>query len=144
MTADPQKSGPLACIAANQVHELAEALRQESYRIFVLAGIDSTRSFFDAVRRTIPLDPPLHGANLVWDALVDSVSGGLWDVLEKSIAIIWLDADLLLRVDAEGFRNAVTSLYWVATMGIPRPVRVVLGGDMSLLVPAVDEALRNE
>lgn len=52
------------------------------------AGRDA---FFDAIRRTFPLDPPLV-SNRSWDALADSLFGGLCDVGAHSVRVVWPDA----------------------------------------------------
>jgi len=56
---------------------LDEATRQ-GVAVFTLstAGRTDQEAFFAAVRETLPLDPPL-GLRTVWDALSDSIWGGL-------------------------------------------------------------------
>jgi len=61
----------------------AERLRAEATAVgatvYLLSGdeIVDRDSFFDAVRATSPLDPPLAGYYNSWDALSDSIWGGL-------------------------------------------------------------------
>ncbi|MFG3248454.1 barstar family protein [Streptomyces sp. NPDC048187] len=71
---------------------LAEAARQ-GVPVFTLstAGRTDKEAFFGAVRRTLPLDPPL-GSGTVWDALSDSIWGGLHELRSPRVVIVWPDA----------------------------------------------------
>ncbi|MCX3287233.1 barstar family protein [Streptomyces sp. NEAU-H22] len=71
---------------------LDEAARQ-GVPVFTLstAGRTDKEAFFGAVRRTLPLDPPL-GPRMVWDALSDSVWGGLHELRSPRVVIVWPDA----------------------------------------------------
>jgi hypothetical protein len=60
------------------------------YAVFVLPGnaIVDGASFFDAVRATLPMDPPLM-SSVSWDALSDSLWEGLFRHPARRIAILW-------------------------------------------------------
>jgi len=61
----------------------------QHWKIFKLPGNLSSKSeFFDGVRLTLPLDPPL-ASNRSWDALDDSLWSGLDSLLDENILIIW-------------------------------------------------------
>jgi hypothetical protein len=77
--------------------------------ILTTAGADSQAAFFDAVRRELPLDPPLVGSRS-WDALSDSLWGGL-DLLEAGVVVIlWRGAADFQRAAPTEFGMAVTVL----------------------------------
>ncbi|MFE3558553.1 hypothetical protein ACFXKW_27395 [Streptomyces sp. NPDC059193] len=61
--------------------------------LFVLstAGRTDQEAFFGAVRETLPLDPPLGTFRMVWDALSDSVWGGLHALNSPRAVIVWPD-----------------------------------------------------
>lgn len=72
-----------------RLEKIAEERRQEGWRIFRLPSNIWTRAgFFKAVRRTLPLDPPLH-SNTSWDALSDSLLSGLDELNDERIVIVW-------------------------------------------------------
>jgi hypothetical protein len=121
------------------VHEVsagvADAAAQEASRtgaqLFCVSRQEtpSRAAFFDAVRAGLPLDPPLVGSKS-WDALSDSLWGGL-DALEASVVVItWTGASDLRRDAPEEFgiamrvlRDLVTSLgSWEDTNGEPKQV----------------------
>jgi hypothetical protein len=73
----------------------AEKLRAEGWHVYTFPpGISDKARFFESVKAILPLDPPIVGINLVWDALCDSMWEGLFQLQEKRIAIVWPIADL--------------------------------------------------
>ncbi|MFI5522128.1 barstar family protein [Streptomyces platensis] len=78
-----------------------EAARQ-GVPVFTLStdGRTDQEAFFEAVRETLPLDPPLGTFRRVWDALSDSVRGGLHALETPRVVIVWPDARPL--ADAQG------------------------------------------
>jgi len=65
---------------------------REGWRILRLpAHVTSKDEFFDGVRCTLPLDPPLH-SNRSWDALADSLWAGLDGLPDDRIVVVWSDA----------------------------------------------------
>jgi len=103
----------------------------EGARLLILTtvGTGNRAAFFDAVRRDLPLDPPLLGSES-WDALSDSVWGGL-DLLESSvIVILWRGAADFRTAAPDEFGMAVTVLQdlteslasWEYTDGQPKRV----------------------
>ncbi|WP_328650327.1 hypothetical protein OG598_18465 [Micromonospora sp. NBC_00330] len=71
------RSGVVA-VAASEIEAATASARTRSIRVYSLStGAGGGRdAFFDAVRGTLPLDPPL-ASNYSWDALADSIFGGL-------------------------------------------------------------------
>lgn len=84
--------------------EIEDALKEyelkgdpRARRVFTLthpsgAPITDERTFYDAVLHTFPLDPPLlQQKRCNWDALQDSLYGGLVNLEEELIDIVWPD-----------------------------------------------------
>ncbi|AJC52623.1 barstar family protein [Streptomyces sp. 769] len=124
---------------------LDEAARQ-GVPVFTLstAGRTDKEAFFKAVRETLPLDPPLGTFRKVWDALSDSLWGGLDELKSPRVVIVWPDArpvagaegDFWIALDI--LRNVAESLAEVRyTGGRPTQVSVYVasassGGDTAL------------
>jgi hypothetical protein len=79
-----KRIGPFDWAAARREAEAA------GFTAFVLpgSGVVDRSSFFDAVRATFPLDPPLVGSRS-WEALSDSLWEGLHTHAARRIAILW-------------------------------------------------------
>jgi hypothetical protein len=59
------------------------------WRVFRLPdGIRNKATFFGAIKEVLPLDPPL-GTGLKWDALADSIWGGLDDLETDRVLVYW-------------------------------------------------------
>ena len=86
-----------------------ECVRGDWLVVFLPAGIASKEQFFDAIRSTCPLDPPLC-SNRSWDALADSLSSGLDEIEHERIAIFWPNSDCLSAVEPEAFAIATDIL----------------------------------
>jgi hypothetical protein len=117
----------------------AEALRREAeragYTTLVLPerGIVDKATFFEAVRRTLPQDPPL-GIYNNWDGLSDSLCGGLYEHPARRIAILWLGTGSMATLASRDFEFAVDMLAGIAytlskpeaTVGNPKEVAVLV------------------
>ena len=125
------------CAPSEIVQESAAAYRATAWRVFVLPdGIDSKDQFFDAVVATFPLDPPLRRASDVWEALDDSLWGGLDSLPETQVAILWPDALTLADADPAAYEVALSILSRIAQTlrnpeclggGSPTTVAVAIG-----------------
>jgi hypothetical protein len=112
------------------------ALQDDGFEVFVIPeGVESKSTFFDAVRDTFPLDPPLEGRD-VWDALDDSLSSGLLDLEARKIAVVWPDAHRFEVADPAEYEIARDILGSLAgplshgewtNDGEPKEITVVLG-----------------
>ena len=116
-----------------------EAIRREAeqagYTTFVLPqkGIIDRGSFFDAVRATFPLDPPLVGSHS-WDALSDSLWEGLYRHPAQRIAILWPSTHAISSSASVEFGTALSVLAEVArsladrraTRNHPKEVAVII------------------
>jgi len=97
-------------IADFDVENGVRELINRGYRAFLLpSGIKDKRAFFDGIRTTLPLDPPIVSYRS-WDALSDSVWGGLYSVDAGSIAIIWPGSAEMAEAQPKDFRIAKSIL----------------------------------
>lgn len=109
-------------------------LAASGWKVYLLpTGIIDRGSFFRAVVGVLPLDPPIHGGGS-WDALADSIWGGIDAAAYRKVAILWMDAETF-RVNApvdylvavEILRDLLTSLgNPKTTAGTPTEVAVFL------------------
>lgn len=90
---------------------------QAGFATFVLPanGIVDRPSFFDAVRATFPLDPPLVGSRS-WDALSDSLWEGLHTHPARRIAILWPSTRAMAAAAPSDFEIALNVLADVASL----------------------------
>ncbi len=95
-------------------------------------GAATRADFFDVVRASLPLDPPQIGKS--WDALLDSVWGGMYEVGASIVLITWTGAADLQRASPEDyaiamevFRDLVSTLgNEKYTVGKPKQVCVYI------------------
>jgi Barstar (barnase inhibitor) len=121
----------------NDVREAEAIYLTSGWRVFVVPDrIDSEERFFDAVVATFPLDPPLQRVRNVWDALDDSLRGGLDTLPETQVAILWPDALTLADADPAAYEVALSILTGLTRSlrnaehlggGLPTTVAVVIG-----------------
>jgi len=91
--------------------------------VWPATGIVDRASFFDAVRATFPLDPPLVGSRS-WDALSDSLWEGLHTHSARRIAIIWPNTRAMACSASSDFETALYVLADVANLlADPRATR---------------------
>ena len=117
------------------VDEVRGELDSTRWTVLVLPpGITDKASFFDAVCAACPLDPPLMRVRLVWDALSDSLWGGL-DALEADkVALLWPESGTMEKRSPSDYAIAREVMSSVtisladtkATVGQPTLVTVVL------------------
>jgi barstar (barnase inhibitor) len=69
-------------------------------------GAATRADFFDAVRASLPLNPPVVGSE-VWDALSDSLWEGIYEVDAPTVLITWTGAADLQRASPEGYAIAM-------------------------------------
>jgi hypothetical protein len=87
------------------------AATREGAAVFSLpSGIASKDVFFDSARSVFPMNPPLARDHENWDALTDSLRGGLDDLDARQVVIVWPDPWLLAEFDAEAGRIATEIL----------------------------------
>lgn len=110
---------------------------QPDRRLIVLdtAGAVDREGFFAAVRAQLPQDPPLGTYRDVWDALADSLFGGLDEMDASVITVVWTGSDRFRRAAPGDYAMALEVLRDVtsqladpeATASRPTLVRVLVG-----------------
>lgn len=128
------KSDPFIQYAqSNSLPELYNVLANYECRIFELDGnvISDAESFFASIIATLPLDPPLSG-KVNWDAFSDSLWYGMDGIAKivPHIAIIWKNAENMMRHDFTAFQTAIACFEDVASTvatdeyGVEKPVKL--------------------
>ena len=124
----------LHTIPGFDVCERTRELAARSWQVFILpSSIKDTKSFFDGIRAVVPLDPPVLSDDN-WDALSDSLWGGLDRLDAEKIAIVWPGSAQMANAQPEAFgiaRSILSSLTNSladpdATLGNEKQVLVVL------------------
>ncbi|MGW2564374.1 barstar family protein [Streptomyces sp. NPDC001514] len=126
----------LTFIRAQDADEVVRAAASENCPLYEFSteGLWGTKAFFDAVRSTLPLDPPIVGSRS-WDALSDSLWEGIHAKNCGRVAVLWRDATAFSENSPDDFRIAVDVLAEVAetlsdealTVGRPTEVCVYVG-----------------
>ncbi len=138
MTVNPHSSGyGNEMTLVRGVHEVSAAEIESAVQValtmraatFSLStkGASTRADFFDAVRASLPLDPPLVGSKS-WDALSDSLWGGIDGVDTSIVLITWTGAADLQRASPDDFDTAMAVLRdltsslgnWEDTAGEPK------------------------
>jgi hypothetical protein len=116
-----------------ELAQVREKALSNGATVFDLEPAATTReAIFEAVRSSMPLDPPIISSRS-WDALSDSVWGGLHALDSRNILITWARASEFR--DAAPAEFDITSgilsgvaeqlLSWEVTYGEPKRVTVV-------------------
>ncbi|WP_146150965.1 barstar family protein [Allosphingosinicella deserti] len=104
------KEAGVFSFSAEEAAEEILKYRQDGWRIFELPkGISSRGAFFEGVRSTLPLDPPLLG-NQNWDALADSLWSGLDALTDDMILIVWPDSSDMTKNASDDAEIAINIL----------------------------------
>ena len=113
MNNNPFSFSVVSCVNVQSLGELHSYLQQDAYRVFELNGktVSNSESFFEEVKRVLPLDPPLSGS---WDAFADSLFGGIDDLACPRVAIIWDDSESMVMAALGDFLTAIDCLFQVA------------------------------
>jgi hypothetical protein len=126
----------LTFVNLEQARNLVESARRADLPVYVIttAGHNGREAFFDAVRGTLPLDPPIQSARS-WEALSDSLWEGIWLLESSAIVIVWPDAFEFRQASADEYEMAILTLRQVvesladstAAAGRPKAVSVLVG-----------------
>lgn len=93
-------------LSSTEAERKLQDYEREGWRVFRLPiGITSKKSFFEAVRGVMPLDPPIK-SNRSWEALADSLWEGLMSLREKRIVVLWPSYGQMREKDPEAFAIA--------------------------------------
>ncbi|WP_406346810.1 barstar family protein [Streptomyces sp. NBC_00648] len=105
-------------VAGADIPRILDEVARQGVPAFTLSTATRTdqEAFFKAVQAALPLDPPLGTVGMVWEALADSLWGGLHALNAPRVVIVWPDAhpvagaqgDFEIALDI--LREMVTSL----------------------------------
>lgn len=119
-------------IDALEAEHAAAEREREGWRIFRLpTAISSKDDFFEGVRQTLPLDPPLQ-SNRSWDALADSLWAGLDSLPESKVVIVWSGASAMETHAPKDFAIATNIL--IELPDLLGSVDITAGATKELLV----------
>jgi hypothetical protein len=98
-------------VSSEEIDGVLRAARERGVPTFSLSTGDGAGrdAFFDAVRDALPLDPPLV-SNRSWDALSDSLFGGLHALGVDRVVVVWPDAPALCDASPTDYATAVSVL----------------------------------
>jgi hypothetical protein len=104
------------CYSTGSLPGLRAALFAQGFAIYELPGelIRDKRSLFELISHTLPWDGPPPGPGLSWDALVDSLCGGIEEKSLPAVAILWCSAELVLRGTLQLVLDAAQALWGAA------------------------------
>ena len=86
--------------------ELVANLESAGWRTYVIAREPMSKAeFFEAVKASIPTDPPL-GPHPNWDGLLDSVRNGLTELNAERVAIVWPKSSMFAAADPAAYKVA--------------------------------------
>lgn len=125
----------LLCVQTACLQRLLQHFTDAGFEVLWLDGsrIEDKRSFFAGVREQLPLDPPLRSEDR-WDALFDSLWGGLGELEKPRVALVWTHCHRMLRRGLPDLLTAVDGLLALARDAAragdgPAEVRIVLVGE---------------
>lgn len=119
----------ICIVQPNDIARLREQLAQRGFRVYELDGskISNGDSLLAEVKQKLPQDPLLIGKTIKWDAVADSLWGGLDSLAAERTAIIWANADCILENRPTDLATAIRVFRQVAdtladpTSGVSRP-----------------------
>ncbi|GAA4305403.1 barstar family protein [Actinomadura luteofluorescens] len=114
---------------------LVRTARDEGAIVHLLAGAVDRTTFFEAVRSTFPLDPPLSSSH-VWDALEDSLWEGLLQTGHRTQVIVWPDASAFQTAAPNDYATAIQVLTAVSQALADREATVGNPVTLSIFVTA--------
>lgn len=82
------------------IENILRSAHDQNLSVYILKNAIDRESFFAAIRTQIPLDPVLVSSRS-WDALIDSVSGGLLADGAEGFVIVWPEYELWDEKDSE-------------------------------------------
>jgi hypothetical protein len=85
--------------------ELVANLRSHGWLVYEIVGAPASRAAFHEAIRALPGEPPL-GPGPNWNALKDSLGGGLFELQQEQVAIVWAGSGQLAEHDPDSYRIA--------------------------------------
>lgn len=123
-------------IPSNELAGVGPGFEKAGWTVLTLSTpIEDRAGLFAAIRKNVPLDPVL-ASNSNWDALSDSLWGGLDSHSANRFVLIWPNAGLLAERCPRSFATAIEVFTGVAetladpelTVGAPTALVVAVGG----------------
>lgn len=107
----------ISYISESEIDKFDQETRAAGFKVYHLATGDASdkESFIRAVSRVLPLDPPIVGFRN-WDALSDSLFGGLDSQDVKGITIMWTGGATLEGRSRGDFDMAVSMFHQVVEL----------------------------
>jgi hypothetical protein len=107
----------LRSIDSARVGEILQEATGQGALVYFLStpGLADMSSFFDAIKGTFPLDPPIFGQHS-WEALSDSLWEGIYALDVKTVVAIWSDAYEMLKNAPDDYEIALSVLGQVAEL----------------------------
>jgi hypothetical protein len=95
----------------SDIDSIYNSAKFSGWKVFEIDGniVHDKYSFFVNIRTVLPLDPPLISNNN-WDALSDSLWGGIDALDDYKIVIIWKDAHQMAVVSGSDYNTAIEIL----------------------------------
>ncbi len=109
---------PISSIYIKDYEKIYSKLSKNNYSIFILNNnneIDTIESFFLWVKNTLPQDPPLSG-KVNFDALVDSIWGGIDSQTKEKIVILWFNPTNLMEKNFSKFKVLLECFEEISSM----------------------------
>jgi hypothetical protein len=103
----PLVPDPVSCFHQSSLTQLQQALERAGYRVLRLEGAEATdkESFLAQVERDLPMPEGLDPGN--WDAFADCLWGGLRELDDGRVAVVWTHAEVLLEHNLQTLLKAV-------------------------------------
>jgi hypothetical protein len=79
--------------------ELLQLLTDSNYKICLFDGakVEDASSFFEQAPIQLPWESGMPQKTRSWDALTDNLFGGICELDAKQVAILWNNADVILK-----------------------------------------------
>ncbi|SRR6266542_1030614 len=130
--ADYNRFGLIACVNQGELASLRAMLITDGFRLFQLNGsnVHDRSTFLEEASRALPHEPGVEVVSK-WDALVDSLWGGLAIEETSNVTFLWTDAQRMLEHGLPDLLTAVSCLEHLArqvatpSAGFPRAVRLI-------------------
>jgi hypothetical protein len=102
-------------VDSRELNVLTKKAKVDGWVIYELDGtkISDRNDFYRMIASVIPMDPPLSGKGK-WDALSDSLWGGLALSPDSKVLLIWKNAVVMARANPSDFETAKDILFEVA------------------------------
>jgi hypothetical protein len=103
-------------IEPSQAREITDEAARRDIPIYIIStgGRAGREVFFDAIRRALPLNPPIVSARS-WDALADSMWEGIHSLNRPRVVVLWPDSSPFSEGAPSDFETALSVFEQVAS-----------------------------